>query len=78
MDEIIHISSQQSLSQKRANSRPKGCGSSRLLAKIRLFVQKEAITVTDDRNILAMFGNILSGSPNDLAAFNSHVEVGSD
>jgi hypothetical protein len=36
---------------------------------------KAGITVTDNKDILMIYGNLLNGSINHLAAFNSHLET---
>ena len=38
---------------------------------------KAAIAITDNKDILIVYGNLLSGSLNHLAAFNSHLETAS-
>ena len=36
---------------------------------------KAAIAVTDNRDVLTVYGNLLNGSLNHLSAFNSHIEA---
>ena len=36
---------------------------------------KAAVSVTDNRDVLAVYGNLLNGSLNHLSAFNSHIEA---
>jgi len=36
---------------------------------------KAAIAVTDNRNVLMVYGNLLNGSLNHLSAFKSHIEA---
>ena len=36
---------------------------------------KAAIAVTDNKDILTVYGNLMNGSLNHLAAFNSHIET---
>jgi hypothetical protein len=38
---------------------------------------KAAIAVTDNKDILTVYGNLLNGSLNHLSAFNNHLEVAS-
>ena len=36
---------------------------------------KDAISVTDNKDILMVYGNLMNGSLSHLAAFNSHLEI---
>jgi len=38
---------------------------------------KAAIAVTDNRDLLTVYGNLMNGSLNHLSAFNSHIETAS-
>jgi hypothetical protein len=38
---------------------------------------KAAIAVTDNKDVLTVYGNLLNGSLNHLSAFNSHIETAS-